>query len=107
MRTLTWIWRAVLFFALFAFALNNQGLVTVHWFFGAQWQAPMVFVVLLSFGVGCVFGVLAMVPSWWKLRRAVRRAPSGTAPPLVPKDAVTPPPTASESAAAYSPREAP
>ena len=36
----------LIFFTLFAFALNNQQEVAVHWFFGLEWHAPMVIVVL-------------------------------------------------------------
>ena len=36
------------------------------------------FVVLAAFALGCVFGVLAMLPSWWRHRRVARRhAPAG------------------------------
>lgn len=98
MRALIWLARAALFFLLFAFALNNQNETTLHWFFGAQWQAPMVFIVLAAFAVGCAVGVLAMVPSWWRHRRAAMRqllpgtvaeapavvAPSPDAPPTHP-----------------------
>lgn len=73
MRLLVWLVRALVFFTLFAFALNNQHVVGVHWFFGHQWQAPMVFVVLVAFAVGCAFGVFAMVPAWWRHRRVARR----------------------------------
>ena len=73
MRALNWLWRGLLFFVLFAFALNNQHVVDVRWFFGYQWQAPMVFIVLATFALGCVFGVLAMVPSWWRHRRDARK----------------------------------
>jgi lipopolysaccharide assembly protein A len=73
MRALNWLWRGFLFFVLFAFALNNQHLVDVRWFFGYHWQAPMVFVVLGVFALGCVFGVMAMVPSWWRHRRDARK----------------------------------
>jgi putative membrane protein len=72
MRTLNWLWRGLLFFVLFAFALNNQHVVELKWFLGYSWQAPMVFVVLGTFAMGCVTGVLAMVPSWWKHRREAR-----------------------------------
>jgi len=72
MRALTWFWRGLMFFVLFAFALNNQHLVELKWFFGYQWQAPMVFVALAAFGLGCATGVLAMVPSWWRHRREAR-----------------------------------
>ena len=73
MRVLVWLLRAATFFALFAFALNNQQPAAVRWFFGYEWRAPMVFVVLAAFALGCAFGVLAMVPSWWRHRRVVRR----------------------------------
>jgi len=70
MRLLSWLLRALIFFTLFAFALNNQQTVTVRWFFGVDWQAPLVIVVLMAFCIGCALGVLAMVPNWWRQRRA-------------------------------------
>ncbi len=73
MRILVWLLRAFLFFTLFAFALNNLHSVTVHWFFGVRWNAPLVIVVLVAFGAGCALGVLAMVPAWWRHRRQGRR----------------------------------
>jgi lipopolysaccharide assembly protein A len=73
MRLLVWLLRAVIFFTLFAFALNNQHDAAVHWFFGQQWRAPMVFIVLAAFALGCAFGVLAMVPNWWRQRRVARQ----------------------------------
>lgn len=88
MRALNWVWRGFLFFVLFAFALNNQHLVEVRWFFGYKWQAPMVFIVLVMFALGCAAGVFAMVPSWWRHRRDARKrlhligdgpAPAGSA----------------------------
>ncbi|GAB4562122.1 MAG: DUF1049 domain-containing protein [Rhizobacter sp.] len=73
MRILVWLLRAALFFTLLAFALNNQHEASLKWFFGQEWRTPMVFIVLGAFTFGCVFGVLAMVPSWWQHRRAARR----------------------------------
>src|SRR5574343_1563686 len=72
MRILNWLRRGLLFFVLFAFALNNQHTVELKWFLGYQWQAPMVFIVLAAFALGCATGVLAMVPSWWRQRREAR-----------------------------------
>ena len=60
--------KAAIFFTLFAFALNNQSDVTVHFFFGQTWTAPMVLVVLSAFACGLVVGVLGMVPRWWRQR---------------------------------------
>jgi uncharacterized integral membrane protein len=80
MRILVWLFRAFLFFTLFAFALNNLHTTTVHWFFGVRWNAPLVMVALVAFGLGCALGVLAMVPAWWKHRRQARlAAPASTA----------------------------
>ena len=45
MRVLVWLFRAFLFFTLFAFALNNSQEVVVHWFLGQSWRAPLVIVV--------------------------------------------------------------
>jgi len=73
MRLLVWLVRAALFFILFAFALNNQHEVSVRWFFSHEWRAPMVFIVLAAFTLGCVVGGLAMTPSWWRHRRVARK----------------------------------
>jgi len=69
-----WLLKAAIFFTLFAFALNNQHDATVRFFFGQQWTAPLVLVVLSAFGAGLVVGVLGMVPRWWTHRRAAARA---------------------------------
>ena len=74
MKYLMWLLKAAIFFTLFAFALNNQQDVTVHFFFGTSWRAPLVLVVLAVFALGVVVGALGMVPRWWKHRLAARRA---------------------------------
>lgn len=71
MRLIIWTLKALVFFTLFAFALNNQHPASVKWFFGVEWQAPMVFVVLAAFAAGCAMGVVAMVPGRWKRGRKV------------------------------------
>jgi lipopolysaccharide assembly protein A len=99
MRILVWLVRAALFFTLFAFALNNQQESGIRWFFGQEWRAPMVFIVLAAFALGCAFGVFAMVPSWWRHRRVARRhspepetVSEVPAPPSPPESALTHPP---------------
>ncbi len=69
------------FFTLFAFALNNQQDVTVHFFFGTQWRAPLVLVVLAAFALGLIVGALGMVPRWWKHRAEAHRARQATVTP--------------------------
>ena len=79
-----WSASAAIFFTLFAFALNNQQSATLHFFFGRQWQTPMVLVVLCAFAAGLAVGVLAMVPRWWKHRRVALRAAAQTTPAATP-----------------------
>ena len=104
MRVFVWLVRAFIFFALFAFALNNQQEVAVRWFFGFEWHAPMVIVVLAAFAAGCTIGVLAMVPSWWRQRRVAKLA----APPNVATTSAAPStqvPSTFGAEAAVPPRE--
>ena len=70
MKYILWLLKAAIFFTLFAFALNNQQEVSVNFFFGTLWQAPLVLVVLAAFTAGVALGVLVMMPRWWKNRRS-------------------------------------
>lgn len=74
MKYLMWLLNAAIFFVLFAFALNNQDAITLHLFFGAQWQAPLVLVLFSALLVGVFLGVLVMLPLWLRAHRA--RQPS-------------------------------
>ena len=58
MKYLLWLLKAAIFFTLFAFALNNQQDATVHFFFGTQWRAPLVLVVLTG-AADCASALLA------------------------------------------------
>jgi uncharacterized integral membrane protein len=103
MRLIVWLFRAFIFFTLFAFALNNQQAATVRWFFGVEWHAPMVILVLVVFAAGCALGVLAMLPSWWRHRRVAKLL----APPPPASPAPPPPPNSvlpSDFATEHPPR---
>lgn len=87
MKYLMWLLKAAIFFTLFAFALNNQQMVAVHFFFGTLWQAPLVLVVLAAFACGLALGILVMMPRWWKKRKTAHAPPAGrsaldTSPPV-------------------------
>ncbi len=83
-RLLTWILKAAVFFALFAFALNNQQVATVHLLFGHQWRAPMTLIVLVAFGIGLIVGVLGMLPGWWSRRHGRTPMPGPVPAPSEP-----------------------
>ena len=61
MKYLVWLLKAAIFFTLFAFALNNQHVATVHFFFGTQWSAPLVLVVLIAFAFGLLLLALTII----------------------------------------------
>jgi uncharacterized integral membrane protein len=73
LRIIKWLLKAAVFFTLFAFALNNQQDATVHFFFGNQWRAPQVLVVLLAFSIGVAVGVIGMVP--WRRKHPMQAPP--------------------------------
>ena len=91
---LQWILKAAIFFTLFAFALNNQHEAVVRFFFDAQWQAPMVLLLLVAFVLGVLVGVLGMVPRWWRQRQLAQRQQDDATPAPAPTT-LTPPPAAS------------
>ncbi len=91
-RLLKWILKAAIFFALFAFALNNQQDATVHLLFGHQWRAPMMLIVLVAFAAGLVVGVMGMLPGWWARRRTSAHPPAERGSGMAPLDDTLIPP---------------
>jgi len=95
MKIITWLVRAAVFLALFAFALNNLHEVELNGWFGTAWRAPMILVVLGALALGCLCGALAMLPSWWRQRQRTRIDASPTSvlttPELEPALPASPP----------------
>ncbi|KAF7598088.1 MAG: hypothetical protein CGU28_14860 [Candidatus Dactylopiibacterium carminicum] len=73
MQTIIWLLRAAIFLLLLGFAIKNDGLVTVHAFFGGAWQTPLVVVILVSFALGVLLGATAIAASMLSLHRELRR----------------------------------
>ena len=76
MRYLIWLLRAVLFVLLLGFAVKNDQPVVLKYFFGYEWQASLVVILLVFFTVGVLIGVLAMLGNIFRQRRelaALRR----------------------------------
>jgi uncharacterized integral membrane protein len=89
-KYLSWLLKAAVFFTVFAFALNNQSNVRVHFFFGTFWDAPLVLVVLATLAIGVMLGIAVMVPLWLRARKG-HSAPKPAA--ETPTPAADPPTT--------------
>ena len=81
-----WLLNAAIFFVLFAFALNNQAAITVHLFFGAHWQVPLVLALFIALLLGVGLGVLVMLPLWLRARKVRHTKPDASASSLVESD---------------------
>jgi putative membrane protein len=66
MRYLALFLKIVLFVLLLGFAVKNSEIVTLRYFFGYERQSPMALVILVSFAIGLLVGLLAC--SWRLLR---------------------------------------
>ena len=73
MRVLTWAIRIALFVLLLAFAAKNTDPVTLRFYFGLAWQAPLVALLLVFFAAGIVLGLMATVGTWFAQRREIAR----------------------------------
>lgn len=71
MRALIWLIRLFLFLVLFGFALKNDEVVVLNFFFGAQWQAPLVLVILLFVVIGVLIGVTATLTTVYRQHREI------------------------------------
>ena len=73
MSVLIWILRLLLFLFVLLFALRNTETVTLNFFFGHSWDAPLVLWLLAVFITGVLLGILAMVGPLFRARRALTR----------------------------------
>jgi uncharacterized integral membrane protein len=71
MRALIWVFRLFLFLLLFGFAVKNDDVVVLRFFFGAQWQMPLVLVILVFVVVGVLIGVTATVATVYRQHREI------------------------------------
>jgi lipopolysaccharide assembly protein A len=73
MTYINWILRVALFIVLLGFAVRNDQPVTLHYFFGYEWQSSLVIVILVFFAAGTVAGVISMLVNVLRLRREIAR----------------------------------
>jgi len=80
MTYLGWIFKFALFVLVLVFALRNTDVVTVRYYFGGEWQTPLVFALLVAFCAGVAVGLMATLTQLVRQRREIaalkRAAPS-------------------------------
>ena len=71
MHYLTWFVRIVLFLLLLGFAVKNADTVRLQYYFGYEWQAPLMLILLVFFTLGVAIGVLACLGKIFRQRREI------------------------------------
>ena len=71
MRILYLLLKIVLFLLLLGFAAKNTDVVAVRYFFGYEWQAPLVFVLLVFFALGIAIGLVTSLSMVVAQRREI------------------------------------
>lgn len=71
MRYFLWFLKIALFGLVLAFAVRNTAPVTVRFYLGGEWQAPLVFVLLVAFCAGIGIGLAAGLARMYRQRREI------------------------------------
>jgi putative membrane protein len=71
MQYLMWIIKVALFLLILSFAIVNTDLVTVRYYLGHHWEAPLVVVLLVAVCAGTVVGLLTGLFQTLRLRREI------------------------------------
>jgi putative membrane protein len=71
MRYLAWFLKLVLFVIVVMFLVRNAEPVTVRYFLGAEWQAPLFLVLSVTFLAGVFLGVVAILAQVFRQRREI------------------------------------
>jgi len=93
MTALTWAIRLIIFVVLLVFAVQNTDPVSLRFFTGQVWEAPLVLVLLGFFVGGVVLGALSLLGVIFRQRREIFRLKrSASAHKPAATDVVVPPP---------------
>jgi uncharacterized integral membrane protein len=92
MQTVVWILRFVIVVVLVWFAVKNAQVITIYGLPNQEWQAPLVFILLIVFVAGMLIGLLAWVPTVVRQRREIGRLKKAAANPLPTPPATIEPP---------------
>ncbi|RPJ46143.1 MAG: DUF1049 domain-containing protein [Betaproteobacteria bacterium] len=71
MQYLLWIIKSALFLLILSFAIVNTDPVTVRYYLGYQWEAPLVLVLLVAVCGGALVGLLVGLFQTLRLRRQI------------------------------------
>ena len=71
MNYFLWLLRILVLAVLLGFALKNVDPVAVRFYLGNEWEAPLVFVLLIAFVLGAAAGVLASLGLVFRKRREI------------------------------------
>jgi putative membrane protein len=71
MRYLAWFLKLALFVVVVMFLVRNSDPVTVRYFLGAEWQAPLFLVLSITFLAGIFLGVVAILAQLIRQRREI------------------------------------
>ena len=59
----------LLFIFLLGIAMKNNALVELHYYLGYTWQAPLSLLMLITFSLGVLLGIIACISSLIRQRR--------------------------------------
>lgn len=71
MRYLRWFLRIALFLLLLGFTVRNVETVTLRYYFGYEWHAPLVLIILLFFAIGLAIGIGSCLGKIFSQRREI------------------------------------
>jgi putative membrane protein len=71
MKYVLWVVKFALFAFMLTFALKNTDAVTLRYFLGHEWRAPLIFVLLVVFCVGAAVGLLSTLGQLLRQRRQI------------------------------------
>ena len=72
MRTFFLILKLLLFLLLLGLAVQNSDVVSVRYFMGQAWDAPLALVIFVAFAAGLVVGLAACATRLMRKQREVR-----------------------------------
>jgi putative membrane protein len=71
--------KLLVFLLVLGFALKNSHYTIFYSYLGYVWEAPLIIMLGVAFALGALTGVLALLPTLFRLRREVSRKPSAHA----------------------------